>query len=363
MPLEGFITSAGQVGPDFHRSDGRAYLIIDERVIDPNSLLVKIREFSSTANSAGRRRWAARFRATQEVIREVLQHLPVEARIPLSLVDPNTTDEILMLGKNVHTSTIPEWGEVYAFWQDEKGNSSPTQRVEKVWREGFGLTDEVTEADAQALTEIWGPFGWTEEGVLELIRRLPYDPNRWFSGVVERSSNRVVAACIGERLSFGGVDWCEGTEYGTARNFRGNGLGTAAVVNLQAQMVESTRSRSREIPLIVAELNTAPRVRADILARHTGMIVPYVQGVPGLESSPTQILKRNVSIIDDDDPNDLDPTELGEAYPHYREAFGENYSFWRNFIVGVLPDNTIRSSYRPQDIANIRRYMVARNRS
>ena len=83
MPIEGFVISAGQRGPDFHRSDGRAYLIIDQRVTDPDLLLETYSEFSSTANKAGRRRWVAKFRATPEVIAAVDPSL-IEARIPLS---------------------------------------------------------------------------------------------------------------------------------------------------------------------------------------------------------------------------------------------------------------------------------------
>lgn len=338
-----FITSTGQCGADFNRSEGRAYLTVEQPVDNANSFSLLVADFRSESLQVGRRRWVVKARCTPEVVKTLAKNgLPIEARVPLSFIDTTTEDEVVILGENIHSSDTPEWGQVYDYWRRENGNFSILNRLQRVREQGFSLTDQVSEDNIEDLATIWRPFGWDEQSVVAFIRDHSSNHNLWFSGMLDQKSQRLVAACMGERLDFAGVVWCESTEYGTAKDFRGRGLCTAAVINLNAQILSDTLYKNGIMPLVVAELNMS--ARSDVVARHTGMTIPFVDQVSGLEGRPQQVLRRNVAILDGE-PVDLDLSKLDGSLGHFREAFGNNFKYWRNFIVGILSKEEIDRYY------------------
>ncbi len=346
------VTSTGTVGLDLYRSDGRAYRTQEKIYSNPDQLLGDVEDISRLSREKGRRRWVLRGVTSRALAENLIGNDHLEINIPLSVIQGNLTDRLVMLANNVHRSEIPEWGEIYQFWQNPYPKEiNPVMNVYSM-PEQFAMTRSVSYKDTEDLMEIWHPFGWTEAGIKDFIDSIYISDvhGLWFSGVRDRSSGRLVSACQAESIYFGGILLVEDTEFGTKPDFQGMGLNTAAVTALNAQILSDTlygsssfnRGHSHRVPLIYSELSMTSR--SDVIGRKVGMTIPLVEGQIGLHK-PIQVIRRNVAVLDGQEPNDLGLNELGPKREHFKQAYGENFPYWRNFIAGVLPKATIDRYY------------------
>lgn len=354
------ITSTGYAGePDYFRSEGRAYQTINYCIQSFEDLFTKFSTLREEAGKIGRRRIVCRTYCKDEVAQEaVVRKLPVEVLLPLNFISNKLTGTILMIGENFHKSEVPEWNEVYSYWKEPLvNNTAPLQRLEKL-SNNFCLTSNLSENDLLDLTFLWKPFGWTEKGVRQFINNYKQQSNLWFSGIRDNRTKKIVSACMGEGLNFADIFLIEGTEYSTNPNYENNGFCASSIIGLYAQILNNTLYKNNNIingfPVIVAELNMSSRV--DIVARKTGMTIPLVEGNTEL-TTPIQVLKRNVSILDRHKPNDLSWRKLSEDdRNHLREAYKTNFRYWRNFIFGVLPQYNIEKYYSQEQVIQILNY-------
>lgn len=360
------VTSVGRAGErNYTRSDGRAYWTLDEVCSSAQSLIHQFEDFQTKSLEHQRRRTVMRVRCTEQVFQELTAQnsLPVEVAIPLNLVDNTTSDYVLIIAQNQHDSAVPEWPEVYDFWSKPKEiRLTPVQRVERIHNSGkYQLCSTLTLEDAERLQQIWAPFGWDLDGVIDFINELPSSKTKWFSGVRDIKTHKLVSACMGELLEFAGIRYVETTEYGTyvsqsyglrsrenqngsQNNYEGQGLCTAVVSALHAQILRDTLYTDNIPVLIGAELNMTSR--SDVLARNLGYTAPGVENnrtLPG----PIQVLRYNVAVEDRGEPNHLQPHTQNSSWRT------ENYQYWRNFIMGVLPRNTIDTYYSPEQVQHI----------
>lgn len=343
------VTSAGQVGFDFNRSEGRAYATLDW-VVNSGAEFRKIFEdFGMEAQRRGRRRWVLRAVVDNEA-RIELGCLPsIEVDIPLYAINPASRDRLVLMAENVHRSEVPEWEEVSSFWQNPYTKEiNPTEAIPTI-EDRFRLTDQVSRDDVSELHRIWIPFGWSRSGVEKFIDGYQENPDIWFSGVRDVRSGKLISACQGEGITFANLYLVEGTEYGTLPGFEGQGLCTAAVIGLHAQILQKSLYKEKVIPLIYSELNMT--TRADVIARKAGMSVPLVEG--RAVSEPRQVLRRNVSVFDDHEPNDIRLEELGEDAEHFRDAYGMTFPYWRNFLAAILPREAIDRYYSEEQCQQI----------
>lgn len=360
------LKSTGPLGRDLQRSEGRAYYNVEHAVSSVEELRALYAQFQAEALDAGRRRTVIRVRCNRETYLEAMSFgaddpraLPIEAALPLVMLDPQNTDLILMLGKNIHPSLeeVPEWSEVYEYWQQPNGRShgrnfTPFQRVEYVDSNRYQLINQPLPEHVDDLTAIWAVFGWGQAGVIDFINTFPAKTDQWFSGYVERETGRLVSACMGESLDLADQLIVEGTEYGTLPGFERQGLCTAAVVALHAQVLNDTLYQTGQIPLIVAEFNMTSR--SDVVGRHAGMTIPFIEQSPHLHETPFQVLRRNVSVVDHYPPTNIRWRDLNDRELKFRDAYrGNKYRYWRNFIVGMLPQTTITQSYGPEEVTTI----------
>ncbi len=361
------VTSTGVVGLDPFRSEGRVYETLGEVCTAPDQLMEEFGVVRGLALDRGKRRWVLRAVVEEDVRSDIGDSNNIEVDIPVGLTDNRSSRRLIVLAENIHRSEVPEWEDVYRFWQEPYPKEiDPFGNLDSI-SEQFQLTRIANisnpwqhEEFLEDLFEIWRPFGWTRKGIQEFTHKYSNlyfvggtkdDHGVWFSGVRDRSSRRLVSACQAESLYFGGVLTVELTEFGTKPDFQGKGLCSAAVTGLIAQVLRDTLYAGggylSSRPLIFAELNMT--TRSDVIARKVGMTIPSVEGQTGLQS-PTQVLRRNVSILDGYEPNDLRLVELvpqfgGPLADHFRDAYGENYPYWRNFIVGILPREAINRYY------------------
>lgn len=322
---------------DLGRSDGRAYWTMDTVCQSQRELQHNWNHLQQKAQDAGRRRSVLRAHVTPEVALQVSGlNLPVEANIPIP------DGAIIVLGQNVHISEVPEWETVAQEWLDATPlRITPSQRVAQLPPQ-YELISRPSAQDVHSLTTLWAPFGWTQETIADHIRANQTPKfGYWFSGIRDRSTNQLVSACMGQGADLAGQYIVEATEFGTHADFTGRGLSTAAVSALQAQIVHDSRQNLLRAPLIFSECSLTSR--SDLVARKAGQTIPKLTKAHGHQ--PWQVLRRNVAVLDGQEPNNLP----GHAPEGYQSAYAESdHRYWRNFVVTTLSMENMATLYSPQ---------------
>jgi hypothetical protein len=332
------VEQLGKFGePELNRSEGRAYWTLNSVCKSDHELLQKWHLLQQQAEVAGRRRTVLRAHVTFQLAQSAQTlGLPIEANIPIA------NGAILILGENVHNSDVPEWETVAEDWLDAEPLSlTPTERLARLPAR-YEIIKQPSLQDTQSLTTLWMPFGWNHETITNYIRSQQIAKfGFWFSGVRDKATGKLVSACMGQGADLAVQYIVEATEFGTNQNELGRGLCTAAVIALKAQIVEDSRMKLQQLPLIFSECSLTSR--SDMVARKAG------QTIPGLTEdhryNPWQVLRRNVAVLDGHAKNDL-----YEAVPKkYQAAFNEGeYRYWRNFVVTTLSPENIENFYNPQ---------------
>ena len=338
------LTSMGTAGlPDYNRSEGRAYQTLPNVVDSWDEIVAAYNTLRCEAQRRGRRRFVLRAECSEnvDVVSDEALPVPVEVVLPLRLVRPENHGNIIYAAENFHNSHVHgNYEDLASFWfqHNELGNlaKTPLDRLRKL-DDSFRLTNKLDQGDADDLYQLWKPFRWTRIGIEKFIQQRA--DNMWFSGVRDQHTGRLVSACMGESLSFGSILAVEGTEYSTLPEYGGKGLCTAAVIGLNAQILNDTVNDRGEYPIIIAEFNLASR--SDMVGYAAGMHLPNLLD----PFSPMQVLKKNVSVLDGLGPNDVKWGELGEQRGHFRDAFRTTYRYWRDFVPGVLPLHNIKKYY------------------
>lgn len=321
---------------ELDRSDGRAYWTLADICQSSAELQQNWQNLCEQSQAAGRRRTVLRAIVTPEVVQEANRlRLPIEASIPLR------TGTLLVVAENRHRSTAPEWETVASDWLDAAPvRLSASERLARLPAH-YQLVSQPTQQDVESLTALWTPFGWSTEATTNYIAtQQTRQFGSWFSGVRDMRSGRLVSACMGQGGEMAGEFIVEATEFGTLQEYTGQGLCTAAVIALQAQIIRDSRATLSQLPFVFAECSTD--ARSDMVARNSG------HEIPGLNQKnrhlPWQVLRRNVAVLDGLPENDID----GEIPDEYSAAFAEgSYRHWRNFVITALSPEGINRHYSP----------------
>lgn len=348
---ESLLTSTGGTGKIEQRSAGRTYFTSDTRATRGPILLRKMDIVSEAAERHGSRREVFRTRATPSVVSE-LEERGKKASVVLPLSELGLGNDLLVTYEhNVHPSEVPEWEAVYADWQKERTHPDPVDQVLRM-PAGYSLTNRFNNRDNETLYELWRPFGWTKKKIKNFIDTYQQNNNLWVSGVRE-ANGLLASACMGEALVFDGIYMVEATEFGTRVDLRRKNLSALSLIGLNAQIIQSACYEEGHVPLIISEYNMDPNSRSDNVGRKTGMTIPGVEGVMGL-TEPTQVLRRNVAVLDGGGPNNLTFHSLGDyEKTKYRNAYRDPFKYWRNFIVGMMTKGNMERYYSPGQVTQI----------
>ena len=354
------ITSAAPRGLNTDSSNGRSYWTRDAVIDDGRLLRAELMASAVLAcasnNGIPNRRSVYKARVTDDALRDAALAGPMprlEVAIPLREVDTRSSDWLIVHGHNLHHSPVPEWGNVYKFWENPPQRTrTPLARVEALPL-NFSLTNCPNTADTNSLVETWKPFGWTRQGVAEYIESFPdksQQGNTYFSGVRD-AGGKIVSACMAESVEFARLRYTELTEFGTQGSHRGKGLCTAAVAGLAAQVLHVPPSES--IHIVLAEFNMHPAERSDVIGYAVGMSIPVVENTHDLEDTPFQVLRYNVAIADGTNGHmlrgSLPQGTIFGLSPHHQPIA----PYLQNFIVGVLPQRSISQYYNPESVGKI----------
>lgn len=200
---------------------------------------------------------------------------------------------VVFLGSNKpqrETDITCEWDGVRECWSKPL-EVSPSERLLRVLQQGNHLTRYLSPEDTQDLASIWQPFGWTEEGVHTFIEQYGHASNNemgWFTCVRDRNG-RLRAAAKAEALQIGNMNIIESTEWGTHPDSRRMGLGAAAVIGLNANIINTPP----KTPFcIFAETNMALHLPGHRVARDAG----FSTYADLTRSTPNGLLQQHVSV-------------------------------------------------------------------
>lgn len=197
---------------------------------------------------------------------------------------------------------------------------SPLEKVKSTLANGLEFTDKIEEEQVDQLLSLWGEtFGWKREQIEKLRERLennrckhPSQRDVWFSAATK--DGKIVSVAMAERLSVPGangskLDLVESTEWRSEAKHSGNGLATATLDMLNAQVLSDLRDSSSRLPLIFAECNFQSGAHG--VGRSAGLRVPErtKEGYPA-----PQILIQNVLIRDDHPVGDSKQRDLTFLY-------------------------------------------------
>ncbi|NTU72638.1 hypothetical protein HGB07_00460 [Candidatus Roizmanbacteria bacterium] len=337
---------------------GRTYLSLGQMVHSWAFLRLKhsMVQDESQREQSPNRRAVTRAICTDDVTQMAVEKgMPVEVVLPLNLIDGNRQGSLVVLGENIHDSFASETDQleleqVNDYWNTEISLTNPYERLEALNKQGYHLSKNLTTNDAVALAEIWEPFGWDKAGVEAFIRSYENDPDKWVS-VIRDDQNKIISGCMAERVHFKGLEMVETTEFGTHPDHRGHGACTVALYSLISQVMTDTQYNpaNGNTPLIMAEFNMT--ARSDVVGRHVGMEVPKYSTN---NVRVGQILQRNVSVFDGKPENTIRLEDLPEEVREtYRASYGNDYSKWRNFVVGLLPETSIDNYYQPDQVQKV----------
>jgi len=329
-------TSTGRPGEAEARSFGRYY---QTALLPINELPELMQKFDGLRQSSnGYRRLVFRGLVSRNVFEQSIKAgLPVEAAIPMDIVNGHD-DMIVFLAENSHPSP-PQGNDITALVDNRNNHKPPMEKISAIIGKGYRLTKKLKESDQENLFALWNRFGWSREGIVDFIRKIEAGHNNlWFSGI-RNAAGEIIAASQAEAIEFAGIKYIETTEYSTLDGFEGQGLCTASVSGLIAQLLAETEysaSNNGNLTVIAAEFNTSSTSAA--VGASAGIIVPEVQGVD-------QILKYNVGVVDGAGSNGIFESEADEN--------GIPFRFLRNFAVAVLPKENIASYYSPQQVETV----------
>lgn len=272
--------------------------------------------------------------ASQEVVEHVLnsdlqQYL--ETALPLAEFTDDSSSLIYMAENKPGREQIHP--REYMISETTNYRESPISlqdRVKEVLAKEYTFTNTITDAQIDQVYALWSEtFGWERKEVEGLQKRLknartqpPHLKDVWFSAIEQDET--MVSLAMAERLDIPGVTgeitFVESTEWKTRDEKAGQGLMTATLAMLNAQIfsdLEGTAGNENPIPLIYAECNF--QSHADRAGYGAGLRIPSREFAP-------QILAQNVHV------NDGIPVEDGKL---------------RDFTFMYLPKETIQKEYDP----------------
>lgn len=224
----------------------------------------------------------------------------------------------------------------------KRGTVSPLKRVQSITEKGYTFVGHIPEDQVDQLHALWGEtFGWERHEVDNLRRRLitsgnssPLKRDVWFSAI--RDNGTIISVAMAERLSIpsaeGKLDLVESTEWRTRDEYAGNGLMTATLAALNAQILSDLQDNPNGLPLVYAECNF--QSRSDRAGHGAGFRIPERTEI----YSAPQILTQNVLV------RDGQPVEEGKL---------------RDFTFMYLPVEIIQNHYSPTQVSSIMQMIKA----
>ena len=338
---EGINTSLGRPGdsPE-ERSFGRLYHTLDRPVNDYLDLVHHYTQLRLMNKKNPHRRVVLKCLCPGEVIGKAIKddRIPVEAVIPMNIVTgvPSEDSAIAFISSNSHHS--PRQGQHPKEIIVHKNGKKPIEKIQRILNNGFFLSNRLEPEDSQDLLHLWERFGWSQDEVINFIGRIQAQENNLMFSGIRDGANKLVAVSIAEAVVFAGLRYYETTEYSTHDGFEGQGLCTASVAGLVAQILSTNANEGNEkIPVVTAEFNTCST--SVLIGASVGLEVPMIDGVP-------QILSYNVAVNDRSEPNPIFANDD-------QQDRGIPYRYLRDFAVGVLPKKNIVELYPPEHVERI----------
>lgn len=357
MPELGVTSTGGK--DQIESRGGRSMFTAGRAIHDPAVFMQHLDSVRLHADEQGSRRYAVRAVSSTDTLKALeVNGITPSVDLPLDRIGIEG-HHLITVDHNVVQEEVPEW---VAVWEDihkvKKDKGTPEQQVVDL-EEGYYLTRHIAHSDFDELKQLWKPFGWTDPKLRAYINTYADNQDTWMS-VVRGADDKIASINIAEALNLELSDGTplpivETTEFGTMPQHRFKNLNAVALIGLTAQVLDATQYRHGVKPLVYGEYSMEPISRSYNVGMRAGYEIP---GVTDSNSdrltTPIQVLKRNVTVLDGGSPTDFKfGQQTAEFQQKHRDAFRGPHRFLRNFIVGMLPGTSVSNYYSPEQTQRI----------
>lgn len=335
---EGIFSSTGKLGVS-RRQYGRIYVNGTRYSADPTEVERNFRRLIAIGEKYQHKIGRSIFRGLVNEV--VMQHISdnglrpyLEVALPVTEFTGDSSWFVYLANNRLGRGLIvPREMMIDAISEQKKEIVSPLERVQSILGRGYTFTNRILEDQVDQVHALWGDtFGWQYQEVENLRRRLEAnqykDPSQrdvWFAAT--KDNGTFISVAMAERLVIsaarGQLNLIESTEWRTRDEYMGNGLMTATVAMLNAQILSDFQGCTNGPLLIYAECNF--QSRSDRVGYGVGFRIPE-------RIHSAQILVQNVLV------RDGQPVEEGKL---------------RDFTFMYLPLEAIRTHYSPMQTTSI----------
>lgn len=258
------ISSVGAVGTS-PRPDNRVVTILNQPIFTPRDLKGPLRHTTAAMRQNGATRVQLKFPGTTELAKH-----PTIAPFVEGVLDASNGVQrgVIFAAHNrgERNRTPDSWNTVREIWRHPI-TTQPIERIQRAVTSGHTLTANFRDEDIPRMAEIWQAFGWDEAGIHEWLDEYRNGTGGWACGV-RGDDGQILSLAKAELLELGDMGLVESTEWGTHPDSRRQGLGAAAAIGLNAQVLNNPPATHAWT--IFAEANMAPKIPGHRVARDAG---------------------------------------------------------------------------------------------
>lgn len=279
---DGIFSSTGDLGTSI-RQDSRLYRNETSFTDDPQILTRRLSELAEEAGTdtdeISRIVW--RGLVSNGVMQYIVESgLERHMEIAFPVSEFNQTGWLVYLARNAsHRQALLPITEMAAATNGLKGEVGG--RPQNTPNGDFDIVTQISDVDQTELLELWSDFGWENDQIAGLARRMdseqglsPPERSVWFSAVL--LGGKLICAAEAERLTIpghdGSLDLVESTEWRTHEQFQNLGFMSHNLRSLHMQVLSDLEGSPNGPPLIYAECNYTSR--SDRAGYRVGLRIP-----------------------------------------------------------------------------------------
>lgn len=217
IPLAATGVRSLYTGVNYHASCERAYNADGTVYSNAGQLRQVWNTFVEESTKRNRRRALMRCFVSRNLL-DQLSDLPIEAAVPVG------KEFLIWIGQNQHEEVAMQ-----------RAVQNVPQAAFAPLSSRYHVDTQVTESDIGSLVELWGQFGWTQDGVQNFVRN---NANGNPIALIRTMEQEAVGVMIAESVEFGSHRLVEITELAVNPNHRGQHLATILIRELSRLSLE-----------------------------------------------------------------------------------------------------------------------------
>lgn len=295
------MTSTGK--PGVHRRSYERVVSFDRALVSLQDIQKNYPRLKHIIGHCPTGRVMAKMPISQETAKMLIEDSEIANDIEVIAPFVGSEDMYLNIANNGRQRELPVARDAVMYATDTyiHERTMPVERMRGLYDRGFRFINNLEDDGVrEQVFQLWSTtFGWKHDELDGLRDRLRINSHlsaderlMWATFLVDRQGT-LVSAAMAEGIELDGKLLVEATEWNTEEQHRGKGLGTAAVMATNAQVLADIYGRESFLPFLVyAECNFL--TRADFLGYGAGFEIPNRNIFSGRRTP--QVLSANVEV-------------------------------------------------------------------